>query len=78
MASAARYCRECRAVTSHVVVSAKDLEAYLCNECLWRRAIQPGVEEITVEGSTSLQRKRRNPGATSARRSQAKVKGRRL
>jgi hypothetical protein len=53
LAAEVRYCRECRAVTPHLIVSRKDVTAYLCQKCLWRWATQLGATEKSVRGRLS-------------------------
>jgi hypothetical protein len=78
MASEARYCRECRTVTQHVVVSGKDVMAQLCQECLWRWATELDSTEKPVSGQLALRPGRRIQNANPERRSETKDKDHRL
>ena len=50
MPAETRYCLECQAVTTHIVVSGKDVMARLCQECLWHWATQLEAKETHVRG----------------------------
>ena len=78
MASEARYCRECRAVTQHVVVSGKDVMAQLCQECLVRWSTELDVTEKPLSGQLAPRQGRRIQNANSKRRSETQDKNRRL
>jgi hypothetical protein len=78
MASEARYCRECRAVTQHVVVSGKDILAHLCHECLLRWSSERDVREKAVSGQLVPRPERRIQNANPEHRSETKDKDRRL
>ncbi len=78
MASEARYCRECRAVTQHVVVSGKDVMAHLCQECLERWATPLEVTEKPVSGQLAPRSGRRIQNAGSKRRNETQDKDRPL
>jgi hypothetical protein len=77
MASEARYCRECRAVTQHVVVSGKDVMAQLCQECLLRWSTELDSHRKAC-GQLALRPERRIQNANSKRRSETQDKNRRL
>jgi hypothetical protein len=78
MASEARYCRKCRAVTQHVVVSGKDVMAQLCQECLVRWSTELDVTEKPLSGQLAPPQGRRIQNANSKRRSETQDKNRRL
>jgi hypothetical protein len=78
MASEVRYCRKCRAVTRHVVVSGKDVMAQLCQECLLRWSTELDVTEKPVSGQLAPRQGRRIQNANSKRRSETQDKNRRL
>ena len=78
MASDARYCCKCRAVTLHVVVSGKDVMAQLCQECLVRWSTETDVTEKPLSGQLAPRQGRRIQNANSKRRSETQDKNRRL
>ena len=78
MASEARYCRHCRTVTQHVVVSGRDVAAQLCRECLWRWATELDGTEKPVSGQLALRPGRRIQNANPERRSETKDNDHRL
>ena len=78
MVSEARYCRECRAVTQHVVVSAKDVMAYLCQECLGRWSTELDLTEKPARRQLALHLGRRIQNANPGRRTKTQDKDRRL
>ena len=77
MASEARYCRECRTVTQHVVVTGKDVTAQLCQECLWRWATELDSTEKPVSGQLAPRPGRRIQNAKPEPRSETQGKDRR-
>jgi hypothetical protein len=78
MASEAHYCRECRAVTQHLVASSKDVAAHLCQECLLRWSTELDVKGKPVSGQVATRAGRRIQNANSKRRSETQDKNRRL
>ena len=78
MASEARYCRECRAVTEHVVVSSKDVTAHLCQVCLLRWSTELDLTEKPVSGQLAPRQGRRIQNANPERGSETQDKNRRL
>ncbi len=73
-----RYCRECQAMTPHVVVSGKEITAHLCEECLWRWSTEIDVTEKQVRGRLAPHPRRRIQNASSERQSDTQDKDRRL
>jgi hypothetical protein len=78
MASEARYCRKCRAVRPHVVVSGKDVMAHLCQECLGHWSTDLDVTEKPVKGQLAPHPGRRIQNAKPERRDKTQDKSRRL
>ena len=78
MASEARYCRECRAVTQQVVASSKDVTAHLCQECLLRWSTELDLTEKPVSGQLAPRQGRRIQNANPESRSETQDKNRRL
>ena len=76
MPTEVRYCRECRAMTTHVVVRRKDLTAHLCQQCLLQLATQLEVTEKPVRGRLAPSVGRTNLNANSKGRSETQDKDR--
>ena len=78
MASEARYCRECQAVTQHIVVSAKDVMAYFCQECLGRWLTELDLTEKSTKRQLAPHLGRRIQNANPECRTKTQDKDRRL